>query len=325
MTRARRGQGGFTLIELMIAMVLFAVVIGVALQITLTISQGFQTTREAQGAERGARTSLEYLSDVVRASATGAPGSDLRDATYCTVAPALAVENHNDGPDKLTVVYGLPGTLTSLTSAFASSSSSFSVNDATGLTVGDNVIVTDGTVARLVHVSSLSAPSGNATLGTQAPQSACPNVAWPSSGFGAGSIVLRGRVARFYVANASDGTPMLWMDPDGDGPAAAEPLAEGIEDMQIALGFDNNRDGNIVEVGSAPNDDEWVFNVAGETRPATLANLKVVRITLVAKSTQLEPELVSQRPAAEDHPIGSNDGFFRRVIRTEITVRNFNL
>ncbi len=323
MTRARRGQGGFTLIELMIAMVLFAVVIGVALQITLTISQGFQTTREAQGAERGARTSLEYLSDVVRASATGAPGSDLRDATYCTVAPALAVENHNDGPDKLTVVYGLPGTLTSLTSAFASSSSSFSVNDATGLTVGDNVIVTDGTVARLVHVSSLSAPSGNATLGTQAPQSACPNVAWPSSGFGAGSIVLRGRVARFYVANASDGTPMLWMDPDGDGPAAAEPLAEGIEDMQIAVGVDLNGDGVVTDTASTT--DEWFYNAPGDPDPPdpTVTKWTAIRISLVARTlTDKGTVAQSARPALEDRPAGTPDVYRRRQMSSVIEIRN---
>ena len=38
--------------------------------------------------------------------------------------------------------------------------------------------------------------------------------------------------------------------------AAAEPLAEGVEDMQIAYGFDDNLDGIITDTGSTT--DEWL-------------------------------------------------------------------
>ncbi len=199
------------------------------------------------------------------------------------------------------------------------------VDSTGGLKVGDNVELTNLTNAVLLPVTGFGTNGSYPTIQVAALPSSSP-----SFSAAAGCVyAFRSRHVRYAVnpsyfsASASGNPSMLTMDLyDGNGP---QPLAEGIEDMQIALGFDNNRDGNIVEVGSAPNDDEWVFNVAGETMPATLANLKVVRITLVAKSTQLEPELVSQRPAAEDHPIGSNDGFFRRVIRTVVSVRNFNI
>ena len=94
-----RAQAGFTLIEMMIAVVLLSIVIGSALQVGVTFVDAARVAREAQGAERGARTSIEYLSDVVRAASTGSPTADLRDATNCTVAPSIAVENHNDQPD----------------------------------------------------------------------------------------------------------------------------------------------------------------------------------------------------------------------------------
>jgi type IV pilus assembly protein PilW len=319
----RRGQGGFTLVELMIAMVLFAVVIGVALQITVTVSQGFQKTREAQAAERATRSSLEYLSDVVRASSSGAPGADLRDASGCTVAAAIAVENHADAPDALTVVYGMPGALTSLQSVFTGSSSSFDILDATGLNAGDAVIVTDGTTGRLVKVSSLSATTGAATIGTTAPSSACSGVSWPAAGFGVGSLVVRGRVARFYVANATDGTPMLWMDPDGDGPAAAEPLAEGIEDLQIAVGVDLDGDGVIKDTGSTT--DEWFYNAPGDPAPPdpTVTKWTAIRISLVARTTSDHGTVTqSSRPALEDRPAGAADIFRRRQMTSVVEVRN---
>src|SRR6185312_4064680 len=48
------------------------------------------------------------------------------------------------------------------------------------------------------------------------------------------SLVIRAQHATFTIA-AIDGIPTLMMDPDAGGPQAAQPLAEGIEDMQIAL------------------------------------------------------------------------------------------
>jgi prepilin-type N-terminal cleavage/methylation domain-containing protein len=319
-----RGEAGFTLVEMMIAIVLFAVVVGVALQVAFTVTAGFATTREAQEAERGARSSLEYISDVVRASSTGAPGADMRDANGCTAANAIAVENHADQPDKLTVVYALPGTLTSLRSAFTAASGNFDVLDSTGLTPGDSVIVSDGTTARLVKAVSVSATTGPATVTTVAPASACPAVTFPS--YTTGALVLRGRVATFFVAPASDGTPMLWMDPDGNGPAAAEPLAEGIEDMQIAVGIDLNGDGVITDNGSTT--DEWFYNAPGDPAPPdpTVTPWTALRISLVAR-TFTDSGTVSQssRPALEDRPAGSPDIHRRRLMSSVIEIRNLEV
>jgi prepilin-type N-terminal cleavage/methylation domain-containing protein len=322
----RSVEAGFTLIEMMIAVMLFAVVIGVALQVALTVTQGFQTTREAQAAERGARGSLEYISDVVRASSTGAPGADLRDASACTPAAAIAVENHTDAPDVVTVVYALPGTLTSLRSAFAGNAGSFDVLDATGLTAGDSVIVSDGTTGRLVKVVTLSSPSGPATIGTVAPVSSCPAVSWPASGYGVGALVLRGRVARFYVAAASDGTPMLWMDPDGDGPAAPEPLAEGVEDLQIAVGIDLNGDGVITD--NASTTDEWFYNAPGDPPPPdpSVTPWTALRISLVARTIGDRGTVAqSARPALEDRPAGAPDIYRRRLMSSVVEIRNLEV
>ena len=322
MRRARR-QAGFTLIEMMIATLLISLVIGFALQIALSVTLGFKSTREAQGAERSARTAMEYLSDIVRAASTGSSAADLRDARYCTVANGLAVEDHDDGPDKLTVLYASGGVLTSLRSVFTGTSTTFDVMDSTGLAAGDMAIITDGTTGRLVPVVTVSAPTGQATIDTVAPATACSGVPMPSTGYAIGSIVVRGKVATFYVANASDGTPMLWMDPDGDGPATGEPVAEGIEDMQIAVGIDANGDGVITDGGSTT--DEWYGNAIGDPTPPdpTVTPWNALRISLVARTLAAEGEtLQSSRPALENHAGGTQDIYRRRVLTTVVEIRS---
>jgi len=319
----RDRQRGFTLIEIMVALTLMAVVIGFAMQIAISVTTAFRDTREAQGAERDVRSAIEFLSDIVRAGSSGVQTSDLRDASNCTVAPAMAVENHNDGPDKLTILYASGGVLTSLRSVFTGSSTSLDIMDSTGLSIGDSVIVTNGDVGRLVAVNSLSASSGPATIGTTSPNGACPTVSMPGAGFAIGSLILRGKVARFYVANASDGTPMLWMDPDGDGPAIGQPVAEGIEDLQIAVGVDLNGDGTITD--SASTTDEWYYNAPGDPAPPdpTVTRWSAIRINLVARTlTDHGTVLQSSRPALEDHPGGPQDVYRRRVLSTVVEIRN---
>ena len=50
--------------------------------------------------------------------------------------------------------------------------------------------------------------------------------------------------------------------------------AEGIEDMQIALGIDttNTSSTAITEVGAGANDDAWLYNYAGDTTPALVGD-----------------------------------------------------
>jgi len=321
--KRRDRQRGFTLIELMVAMVLMAIVVGFAMQVAVSVTTAFRETRDAQGAERDVRSSVEYMSDVVRAASSGVQTADLRDVANCTVAPSIAVENHSNGPDKLTVLYASGGVLTSLRSVVTGTSTSFDVADATGLAAGDAVIISNGDIGRLLPVTSVSAATGPATIGTTAPTTACSTVPMPGGGFAVGSIVLRGKVSRFYVANANDGTPMLWMDPDGDGPAVGQPVAEGIEDMQIAVGVDLDGDGVLTDAASTT--DEWFYNVAGDPAPPdpTVTRWNAIRISLVARTLrELGTQTQSTRPKLEDRAAGALDVYRRRTLSTVIQIRN---
>jgi len=105
-------------------------------------------------------------------------------------------------------------------------------------------------------------------------------------------------------------------------------LAEGVEDFQVAYGFDgiNGKpvDGVITETGAAANDDEWVYNFAGDTWPVDISGLRTIRISLLLRTINRDSSYTEGTSGVlEDHPWNANlDGYRRRVIRFEESFRN---
>jgi hypothetical protein len=98
-----------------------------------------------------------------------------------------------------------------------------------------------------------------------------------------------------------------------------EPVAEDIEDLQIAYGVDRNNN-RIIE------DNEWTW-----APPNNEINLiRLVRITIVARSAQPDPALIGRAqtiPAIEDRPAQNNvlDGFRRYILTRMVKARNIDV
>lgn len=148
---------------------------------------------------------------------------------------------------------------------------------------------------------------------------------------------------RFYVredhavegAPESELTPVLSRArffPGTDNPYdSTEDIADGILDLQIAVGLDTDGDGRVVENLAAPNTDEWYGNAKGE--PVINGGFKGLRIsTLVrtrrADNTYEAPVLLN----VEDHVYASDTAdrvnsvnarkYRRRVLQTIVNLRN---
>jgi prepilin-type N-terminal cleavage/methylation domain-containing protein len=312
----RSAQRGFTLVELMISLLLFSLAIAGALSIAGTMVQGYGEQRQAIAAETAVRVPMDFLTDVLRQASPGVASGQIWDTATCT-ASALTVTNSNSGPDKLDVIYASGGAFTSTKGAYANATTTLDVNNAAGLSAGDQVVITNTSTGHLVKITAIS---GN-TLTLASP---CSGTA--GFNYDVGSLVVRARHATFFI-DTLDGIPTLMMDPDSDlpgGSAAAEPLAEGVEDLQIAQGIDANADQVITEVGVAAGDDEWIFNNSGEAAPPVTAIPRAVRLTLVARTAKPLVGGVTpfQRPALEDRPAGPADAFKRRVLSARIELRN---
>jgi type IV pilus assembly protein PilW len=335
-TRAR----GFTLIEMMISMALFGLIAAGAMSLVMAGTRAQTHSSRVDVAQSALRAGIDFISrDVMMASAGASTGLITRPNGTVVNAVDFATTNNNTNnngtaaTDKLDL-YLVDGTVssesvvavatgaTTLAVTYEQSplSGVFSVASHPFVQISDlrTAVVVPLTVATNTGTTSAALTIGTVPAGV----SFATNSVYvlPSR-----HVVYEISKTVFTAANAFSNTSMLTMTINGVGP---QPLAEGVEDMQIAYGFDTNADGLVTEVGTAADDDEWLYNKTGDTVLAamTIDKLRVIRVTLVAKSTSVDSGATFNTiPIYEDHTQIAGDGFIRRVLRTEITVRNFNL
>lgn len=333
MMSARKAQSGMTLVELMIAVVIVGIVIAAALAMGFAMINSYRDHRAMVLVERSARVSLEIIADAVRGSAPGVPQLRVEDLVGCQGPLGLRTTNSSADPDSLELVYASTGQRpTALRQPYTDTSTVMTVANATNIKAGDYVVVTnisDG--AAVIQVTDVTPNGPDFDLTTASPSGKCgagiTSGAFPDIGFPQGSLVMRAKLARFYVLDDASvaNLPTLMLDPDGDPDTDnSEPLAQGIEDMQIAIGIDTDGDGAVTENGAAAGDDEWFYNVAGEPDPDPALLWRAVRITLVARSLREQSDVSSYtRPGTEDRAEAATpDPFRRRILKTTVEIRN---
>jgi len=307
----RKPQGGFTLVEMMVALVMFSFAVAGVLAVAVSMTQGFRENRLTSAEEQSARVPMDFLTDAIRQAAPGVSDpTQIQDADTCSLGGITVTDGGANGTDTLDIIYALGGVVTTVQSAYLNGTS-LSVVDGSKLSNGDRVLVTNLSYG---HLFTIQGGGGTNTLTLKSP---C-GVTLPSGGYPAGSLVVRAQHATFSIGT-TDGIPTLMMDPDAGGSAPAEPIADGVEDLQVAVGIDSSTDG-LTDNGGA---DEWYFNAAGETIPAS-GTWRALRVTLVARSVGqlVGAGTVSTRPKIEDHAIGTADMYRRRVLRSTVEIRN---
>jgi prepilin-type N-terminal cleavage/methylation domain-containing protein len=292
---------GFTLVELMVSVALFGLVASGSMTLVLAGARSQAYSARVDGAQTALRVGIDFITrDVMMASAGAAAGvvTIPGGAVVNTVRFDVAANDSTSGPDtlELWLVDGAPAAqLASPVAAGATTlpiayeQSATSTFAATIAPFHSYVQLCDTSFTTAV-VTTLDAVNGNTlTVG------ALPG----ASGFGANAWVLPSKHVVYSVGSPFAGTSMLMMSING----VAQPLAEGVEDLQVAYGFDTDGDGLLTDAGSTS--DEWLYNNAADS-PAgfAIAQLRAVRVTLTAAA------------------VGEKN--VRRVLRTEIAVRNFN-
>lgn len=345
MTRRKRTQAGFTLIEIMVSLTLFSFAIAGVLAIAVSMAQGFREQRQVVQTESTARGALEYIADAVRMSSPALSDAEVQ---VSAAAPSPAGQPHlvvgeiedtesgNNvntgkcesgairiydsaaGPDMLELVFASGGMVTSVgTGGWTVGGTTLPLTDTSNLAENDYVLVTDGSKGHVVKIAALGASS--AIVNT--PTCILNNPAT----YNRGELVIRVMRAKFYVGTFDGISPVLIMDPDGAGPAPEEPLADYVEDFQVAAGVDEDDDGTLES-------NEWGFSMGGPTSftttsslPPGARDLRAVRISLVARATSSLPGTTPsyRRPTVENRVQASTlDTFRRRVLSVTIDVRN---
>jgi prepilin-type N-terminal cleavage/methylation domain-containing protein len=327
---------GFTLIELMISIALFGLIAAGAMSLVLSGARTQTHSARVDVAQSALRAAVDFITRDVLSASAGAPGGVITPAGG-TSANAVNIDgtlvngtgaNSSDILDLYTVDGTTAAQLSAQVGSGVTSLPITYLQTASGPT--GQFLTTGLPYNAFVQVFDPNAKTAAVVSMSGAASTALAVGAMPAT-FAAYAYVMPSRHVTYSVSTTAfagtttSNTSMLMMSVNG---SAAQPLAEGVEDMQIAYGFDNNGDGIVTEAGASAGDDEWLYNVAGETVGAwQIANLRAIRVTLVVKGTSIDTGQTNlpARPAAEDHAAGSTDGFIRRVLRTEIAVRNFNL
>ncbi|HSN29429.1 MAG TPA: PilW family protein [Kofleriaceae bacterium] len=314
-----RAQGGFTLIELMVSLVLFSFAVAGVLAVAVSMTQGFRENRMTSVEEQSARVPMDFLTDALRQASPGVSDpTAVQDADTCQLGAITVTDGGTNGSDSLDVIYALGGVVTAVSQAYTAGTTLYVV-DASNLAVGDRILVSNLSQGHLFTIAGVSTASVGYQLTLSSP---CGSITLPAGGYPAGSLVIRAQHARFSIGTV-DGVPMLMMDPDSDGAKPAEPIADGVEDLQVALLIDIDNDGAIGSDASSTTD-EYIYNNASDTLPASGTTYRAVRVSLVARSVGqlVGAGTVSSRPALEDHTAGTADNYRRRVLRSTIEIRN---
>jgi hypothetical protein len=271
----------------------------------------------------------------------------LRHYDGATIGATSITSSSASLPDAFEIIYG-SGTMAAVTATpTLTSSPSVAVTDVTGFAVGDYVLLTDFANADLFKISAISVtttPKGVLSFGTLPASVVGPTL----SGTPSNLVVVKATSYTFFVAPA--GTPtyagMLMVDPAGVYSAShldwstVMPAAEGVVDLQVAIGNDVNGNGTIDENSGAPATDEWIGNSWGETIPAlpwnssnlaTLPQLRQVRVSMLFQTMNSYGGVAAPLTAFEDRPaasypsVAAAGGPRYRSMRVVVSPRAWNL
>lgn len=332
-----RCERGFSLIELMIAMAMFAVV---SLAGFTVLSSGQRTSvmnDEVVKIQQSVRLALELISRDIRMAGYGNPATPSNvpyTGNGCT--STINPTNSSAGPDSIAIITmdRVIGRLQqNAPLGTATSTSTIVLDSVTGLSVND-VITLDGVFT--ATVTAINTGTKTLTLGTtiQTPQTF-------NGAAGTGTQVVRLTCVK-YTVNTT--TNQLMRQDDSTGAVA---VVDGIEDLQLAYGVDADGDGRIDDKSGSGGIDcldltpnslaSAVTNSVGcsgtppisvSTPPAatTPTTVRVVRISVVGRAGKSDPAFAtSSAVSVEDHNIASTTGYRRRVLTRTVSLRDLGL
>jgi len=308
----RDPEAGFSLIEVMSALVILAIAMTAVFATFISQQKSFTTQSRVAEMQQNLRQASECMTRDIRMAGYGIPDNVVVPGTEnpagITNIRALYAVDNTTGPDQVYILYMFDMDANQLPAVLATAmtgTGSVNVDNSVGfLTSGQElVLITDATTADLFQTTAAGA--GVLTFGAGAYSTGHTKL------YGVGpppSTVAKARFVLYYIDSSTDPAhPSLMVDRNVPG-QAAQPLADDIEDMQLTYGLDTNGNGVV---------DTWTAS------PATPSQIRQVRLQFIARSRLPEAGWSETRPT-----LGNNtgpftpDGYRRRIQDIVIDVRN---
>lgn len=234
-TPARARELGYSLLELMIAVLLAALVLG---GITATF---YRTTSEVMrlhdvtDRRQSARTAVQLMEREIRMAGSGwgripvyGNNSAGQPITLMAVVPGFSSIAADDSVE----LVGAWQTSTTIAASMPPSSSNLKVQDVTGFNSGDLVLVTNGIYANMVQVTATNPSSGNLQNNPASPYNnpggyKVSDGHWPATGYGVGSLVEKLTISSYYMDRTTYRKPVLMRHEWGQSPQIAAYNVDG--------------------------------------------------------------------------------------------------
>lgn len=309
--RRRPRQAGFSIVELMVALVLGLLLLGGVINIFMTNQQTFRTNENLGRLQENARISFELMAREVRQAGGNLCGASLmanvlnnaatawssnwdagvlegfdgaQDATGI-VSTGTGVEQRVAGTDAVRVLSGGMFDGVTITSHDAGTAQ-ITLNTADhGFSTDDIVVVCDGQSAALAKLTTASSGTSavvrhddgatitdNCSEGLGYPTD-CSSETGNSRAFQPGGFVTRFTASTWYVGNNPRGARSLYRV----SPAGTDEIAEGVRDMQLDYLLRNEATGAL--------DLDWVDAAAiADWSPASASQVVAVRLKLTLET-----------------------------------------
>lgn len=347
-------EQGFTIIEILVGMMVGVVVIGAAFT-TLTMTQkSLRANEQTVGTQQNVRVAMEMLSRDIKVAGFGSPAAAIGNCTQAIMPSDQNATGVDSGPDSvqlLVPVARLNGdnrwTLRAVTSA--GGTNVVYLQEGGGGAVAD--MVTSGLVtgsyvsiggAATVQVTSYNAGSNSLSV-------SIPPPLW----FQIEDPVYLLQCIQYRIVQPPDagniclgGAPCLTRGVAGvtTGPNAEAPIAEGVEDLQLAYACD----GCVATINSGIPDRiiddqngsnsfdqaDFLSNVSWTTAPRTADKIQLVQIALVARQAMPDQgfgetsQAVVGSPAvvvSADRTLPADANHRRRLLVKTVETRNVGL
>ncbi len=323
-------QGGMTLIEIMVALMIGAFLLAGVMQIFLGSKQTYRMQDNMSRMQENARFAMEFLSrDIRMADYWGCVDPSNIESklnipnTFSSFANGLAGQNDDnggndgdadndengnsiwDGTDSITI-RRLSASDIVVQNTPATTAAVLKVVSSTGLAVNDVVMVSNciagdifqitnitGSGTNLVHNTGGSVVPGNSSQRLEAGPEPGPPALPQANKYGPGSNIFKLNFTDYQI-RLSGGEPVLSRNING---ASFQSLVEGIENMQIVYGEDTDSDGT-------PN-----YYVPASTAGLNMNQVVSVRVILTVRSI-------------DNNLTRTGDGRLRRTFSSTIVLRN---
>ncbi len=354
-THGSSEQAGVTLIELMIALAVGAIVVAVAFTMLTTTSKSFRANQQIVDTQQNLRMAVELLSRDIKLAGFGSPGVAIGNCTNAIVPNDQNPTGTDSGPDSIQLLVPTTrstganrwtlrtATLTSgVTQIALQTGGGGAVADManSGLAVGSYISI-GGSATAQVSAFDTSANTINVSI---------PPPLW----FQVEDPIYLLQCIRYQVVLPPDpsnlcggSAPCLTRGVAGaavTSPNAEAPIAEGIEDLQLAYACDGcvaainsgipDRIIDDVSGNGSFDQADFLYNLPWTVAPLTPDKIKLVQVALVAKQSKNDQGFgetngaVVGSPAitvTSDHPLPADPNHRRRILVKTVDTRNVGL